>query len=64
MLIPDGKTQVTIEYAQKKDGSVEPRKTHTVVISTHYAEPLKAVRTKERARRCLFLHSGQAACTE
>ena len=49
MLIPDGKTQVTIEYAQKKDGSVEPRKTHTVVISTHYAEPSKVVRTKECA---------------
>ena len=49
MLIPDGETQATIEYAQKNDGSVVPRKTHTVVISAHYAEPLKAVRTKERA---------------
>jgi len=48
-LRPDGKTQVTIEYAQKKDGSVEPRKIHTVVISTQHAEPLKAVRTKECA---------------
>merc|ERR1711868_322001 len=48
-LRPDGKTQVTIEYVQKKDGSVEPRKIHTVVISTQHAEPLKAVRTKECA---------------
>jgi S-adenosylmethionine synthetase len=48
-LRPDGKTQVTIEYLQKKDGSVEPRKIHTVVISTQHAEPLKAVRTKECA---------------
>jgi len=48
-LRPDGKTQVTIEYIQKKDGSVEPRKIHTVVISTQHAEPLKAVRTKECA---------------
>jgi len=48
-LRPDGKTQVTIEYAQKKDGSVEPKKIHTVVISTQHAEPLKAVRTKECA---------------
>merc|ERR1711953_905639 len=32
-----------------KDGSVEPRKIHTVVISTQHAEPLKAVRTKECA---------------
>merc|ERR1712134_254319 len=46
-LRPDGKTQVTIEYKQKADGSVEPLKIHTVVISTQHAEPLKAVRTKE-----------------
>merc|ERR1712072_1617978 len=48
-LRPDGKTQVTIEYLQRVDGSVEPRKIHTVVISTQHAEPLKAVRTKEVA---------------
>merc|ERR1712196_683665 len=46
-LRPDGKTQVTIEYLQKADGSVEPQKIHTVVISTQHAEPLKAKRTKE-----------------
>merc|ERR1712164_213519 len=46
-LRPDGKTQVTIEYVEKADGSVEPKKIHTVVISTQHAEPLKAVRTKE-----------------
>merc|ERR1711966_391049 len=45
----DGKTQVTIEYLQKADGSVEPRKIHTVVISTQHAEPLKATRRKEVA---------------
>jgi len=44
---PDGKTQVTIEYLQKADGSVEPRKIHTVVISTQHAEPGKATRRKE-----------------
>merc|ERR1719331_911691 len=48
-LRPDGKTQVTIEYVQKADGSVEPTKIHTVVISTQHAEPLKATRTKEVA---------------
>merc|ERR1712013_499417 len=48
-LRPDGKTQVTIEYVQKLDGSVEPRKIHTVVISTQHAEPLKATRCKEVA---------------
>merc|ERR1711985_149560 len=48
-LRPDGKTQVTIEYLQKADGSVEPQKIHTVVISTQHAEPEKAVRTKECA---------------
>merc|ERR1712151_409783 len=46
-LRPDGKTQVTIEYQQKSDGSVEPTKIHTVVISTQHAEPLKATRVKE-----------------
>merc|ERR1712184_153604 len=48
-LRPDGKTQVTIEYLQKADGSVEPRKIHTVVISTQHAEPLKATGRKECA---------------
>merc|ERR1719439_538183 len=48
-LRPDGKTQVTIEYNSNPDGSVEPRKVHTVVISTQHAEPLKAQRSKEVA---------------
>merc|ERR1711904_760094 len=38
---------VTIEYEQKADGSVEPKKIHTVVISTQHAEPLKAKRSTE-----------------
>merc|ERR1712167_408225 len=46
---PDGKTQVTIEYLQKADGSVEPLKFHTVVISTQHAEPSKATRRAEVA---------------
>merc|ERR1711871_1775097 len=46
-LRPDGKTQVTIEYKENDDGSVEPIKVHTVVISTQHAEPSKAVRSKE-----------------
>merc|ERR1712183_173203 len=48
-LRPDGKTQVTIQYQMKADGSVEPQKIHTVVISTQHAEPLKATRVKEVA---------------
>merc|ERR1712072_318261 len=48
-LRPDGKTQVTIQYRQKADGSVEPEKIHTVVISTQHAEPSKALRSKEVA---------------
>jgi len=47
-LRPDGKTQVTIEYTQHEDGSVEPIKIHTVVISTQHAEPSKAKRTEEQ----------------
>eukprot|EP00511_Aplanochytrium_stocchinoi_P001191 CAMPEP_0204829018 /NCGR_PEP_ID=MMETSP1346-20131115/6994_1 /ASSEMBLY_ACC=CAM_ASM_000771 /TAXON_ID=215587 /ORGANISM="Aplanochytrium stocchinoi, Strain GSBS06" /LENGTH=470 /DNA_ID=CAMNT_0051958471 /DNA_START=74 /DNA_END=1486 /DNA_ORIENTATION=+ len=38
-LRPDGKTQVTIEYKQHADGSVQPLKIHTVLISTQHAEP-------------------------
>merc|ERR1719296_324635 len=41
--------QVTIQYLQRADGSVEPQKIHTVVISTQHAEPLKATRRKEVA---------------
>merc|ERR1719276_450457 len=48
-LRPDGKTQVTIEYVQKSDGSVEPQKIHTVVISTQHAEPSKRTRKMECA---------------
>merc|ERR1719450_411992 len=48
-LRPDGKTQVTIQYLQRADGSVEPQKIHTVVISTQHAEPSKATRSKEVA---------------
>jgi S-adenosylmethionine synthetase len=48
-LRPDGKTQVTIQYKQNADGSVEPLSVHTVLISTQHAEPLKALRSKEVA---------------
>jgi len=48
-LRPDGKTQVTIQYLQRVDGSVEPQKIHTIVISTQHAEPSKATRCKEVA---------------
>merc|ERR1712031_86474 len=46
-LRPDGKTQVTIEYKENEDGSVEPLKIHTVVISSQHAEPKKATKCKE-----------------
>merc|ERR1711988_1547778 len=46
-LRPDGKTQVTIEYSQNADGSVEPKKIHTVVISTQHAAPGVTKRTQE-----------------
>merc|ERR1739848_231564 len=48
-LRPDGKTQVTIEYKENDDGSVEPLKIHTVVISTQHAEPSKTKRSDEVA---------------
>merc|ERR1712134_121339 len=40
---------VTIEYLQKADGSVEPLKIHTVVISTQHAAPGVAKRSEECA---------------
>merc|ERR1712072_1325967 len=46
-LRPDGKTQVTIEYLMKADGSVQPKKIHTVVISTQHANPGVATRRNE-----------------
>jgi S-adenosylmethionine synthetase len=46
-LRPDGKTQVTIEYKQHADGSVEPIMIHTVLISTQHAEPLKRKKSEE-----------------
>merc|ERR1712078_296507 len=48
-LRPDGKTQVTIEYKQHGDGSVEPLTVHTVVISTQHAAPGVAKRSEECA---------------
>merc|ERR1711943_140009 len=38
---------VTVEYKQHTDGSVEPQKIHTVVISTQHGEPGVALRNKE-----------------
>merc|ERR1719441_50147 len=48
-LRPDGKTQVTVEYKHNDDGSMEPLKVHTVVISTQHAAPGVAKRTEECA---------------
>ena len=36
-----------VDYLEKADGSVEPKKIQTIVISTQNAEPLKATRRKE-----------------
>jgi len=46
-LRPDGKTQVTIQYKQHADGSVEPLRIHTVLISTQHCEPERGSRAKE-----------------
>merc|ERR1712072_1436566 len=48
-LRPDGKTQVTIQYLMHADGSVEPQKIHTVVISTQHANPGVATGKDETA---------------
>jgi len=46
-LRPDGKTQVTINYKQCADGSVEPLSIHTVLISTQHCEPIKGKKSFE-----------------
>ena len=35
-LRPDGKTQVTVEYKKNADGSMQPLRVHTIVISTQH----------------------------
>ena len=40
---------MTMQDAQKVDGSAEHREIHTVVTSSQHVEPLKAVRSKEVA---------------
>ncbi|MES1920962.1 S-adenosylmethionine synthase isoform type-2, partial [Bonamia ostreae] len=37
-ILPDGKTQVTVVYEKKKNGSILPKRVHTVVISTQHVE--------------------------
>ena len=44
-----GGSEPRCKDAQRADGSVEPKKMHTVVTSSQHAEPLKAVRSKEVA---------------
>lgn len=46
-LRPDGKTQVTIQYKQCADGSVEPLSVHTVLISTQHCEPSVRKKSEE-----------------
>lgn len=48
---PDGKTQVTVEYA-KKDGRMIPQRVHTVVISTQHHEDV----TNEQIAADLMTH--------
>merc|ERR1711907_216046 len=51
-LRPDGKTQVTVEYTNKPDGSVEPIRVHTIVISTQHDPEY----TNEKLRADLMEH--------
>jgi len=45
-LRPGDQSQVTIEYLQRADASVEPQKIHIIAISTRHAKPLKAIGCK------------------
>lgn len=51
-VLPDGKTQVTIEYKKLPCGSIEPVKVHTIVISTQHVESV----SNEKIHRDLMEH--------
>ena len=48
-VLPDGKTQVTVEY-KKQDGRMIPQRVHTIVISTQHIEDV----TNEKIRADLL----------
>lgn len=37
-LLPDGKTQVVVEYHKDKNGMITPQRVHTILISTQHTE--------------------------
>jgi S-adenosylmethionine synthetase len=45
-LLPDCKSQVTLEYANMEDGSVLPLRVHTVVISTQHRESCEVMQMR------------------
>jgi len=49
---PDGKSQVTVEYRRRKDGSMCPIRVHTIVISTQHSESV----SNEQIRADLMEH--------
>merc|ERR1712060_955259 len=64
-LRPDGKTQVTIEYLQKSDGSVEPLKFHTIVTAPSMEEMNKLIEKEvvEKTLSEIILKNGKPALT-
>ena len=55
---------MTIQYAQKVDGTAEHRESHTVVTSSQHVEPLKAVRSKEVAGHSCLAETDPSAEVE
>jgi S-adenosylmethionine synthetase len=51
-VLPDGKTQVTVEYEEDSNGKIEPIRVHTIVISTQHIESV----TNKQIRKDLMEH--------
>jgi len=51
-VLPDGKTQVTIEYKKTEDGAMVPQRVHTILISTQHTEDV----ANEQIRKDIMEH--------
>ncbi|KAJ5066301.1 s-adenosylmethionine synthetase [Anaeramoeba ignava] len=50
-MLPDGKTQITVEYKKNQDGSLTPVRVHTVLISTQHVEEVDNQKIREDLKR-------------
>lgn len=46
-LLPDTKTQVTIEYSKRKNGSIAPLRVHTIVLTAQHTTDVTVEELRE-----------------